>query len=82
MTAKSIMRNANSIRIVGAGDADIYDYMALSRAWYVFGDRIDTRYVEAAVERALRDCRCRVFRHCDDSGYVTITIIANIGEGC
>lgn len=80
MTAKGIMQDANSIRIVGAGDADIYDYMELSHAWYVFGDRIDARLVEATVSRALRDRRHSVFRHCDNSGYVTITIINNIGD--
>ena len=80
MTAKGIMQDANSIRIVGAGDNDIYDYMPLSHSWYVFGDRIDAQYVEAAIARALRDRRRSVFRHCDDSDYVTITIINNIGD--
>ena len=80
MTAKEIMSDANSIRIIGDEYADIYEYMALSRAWYVCGDKIDAIYVEAMLSRALRDRRRRVFRHCDDTGYVTITIINNIGD--
>ena len=81
MTAKGIMQDANSIRIIGNEYADIYEFGALSCAWYTQGDYIDADCVESAVTLALRNRPRRVFRHCDD-GYVTITIINNIGEEC
>ena len=79
MTAREILETADNIRIVGTEYADLYEYSAFSRVWCLQGDRIEFDYVLSSVERSIRKQNTRIFRQYDD-GYVTITIINDIGD--
>lgn len=79
MTAKEIIKEADTIRVISMEYADIYEYSAFSRVWCVNEVRIEFDYVLSNIERAIRKQGVRIFRHFDD-GIVTITIINEIGD--
>lgn len=79
MTAKEIVREADTIRIISTEYADIYEYSAFSRVWCVNEVRIEFDYVLSNIERAIRQQGVRIFRQYDD-GITTITIINDIGD--
>lgn len=79
MTAKQIVKEADTIRIIGTEYADIYEYSAISRVWCVNEVRIDFDYVLSSVDRSIHRQDARIFRNYDD-GITTITIINDIGE--
>lgn len=79
MTAKEIIKEADTIRVISTEYADIYEYSAFSRVWCVNEVRIEFDYVLSNIERAIRQQGVRIFRQYDD-GYVTITIINDIGD--
>ena len=79
MTAKEIIKEADTIRVISTEYADIYEYSAFSRVWCVNEVRIEFDYVLSNIERAIRQQGVRIFRQYDD-GIVTITIINDIGD--
>ena len=79
MTAKEIIKEADTIRVISTEYADIYEYSAFSRVWCVNEVRIEFDYVLSNIERAIREQGVRIFRQYDD-GIVIITIINDIGD--
>lgn len=79
MTAKEIVETADTIRIIGTEYADIYEYSAICKKWYLQGDNIEVDYVLSSIDRSIRKQGVRIFRQYD-KGIVTITIINEIGD--